>query len=101
MPAGTIAQGLEAAGALIVVLEQEGIDLEAAEELLGDRVVAALGVPLAAVVAAAEVDRGDDARRPCAAARLALSARIASSRAASGSMPSSACSHSRHFGSMK
>src|SRR5581483_2530035 len=56
---GHESQGLEATGARIVVLEGEGVYIEGIEQLLGDGVVAALGVPLAAVVATAEVDAGE------------------------------------------
>ena len=41
------AQRLEAAGALVVVLEEEAVDVELVEERLGDEVVAALGHPRA------------------------------------------------------
>src|SRR5258706_16155548 len=49
------AKRLEAAGALAVVLQQEPIVTKPPEGLLGDPVVAALGEPPAAVVAAAHV----------------------------------------------
>ena len=51
------AQRLEVARTFVFVFEQEPVDLERVEHFLGDRIVAALGVPLAAVVAAAEMDR--------------------------------------------
>ena len=51
------AQRLEAAGAGVVVLEEEAVDLELAEQRLGDEVVAALGHPRGAEVAAAHVGR--------------------------------------------
>ena len=51
-------QRLEAAGALVVVLEEEAVDVELAEQRLGDEVVAALGRPRRAEVAPAHV-RGD------------------------------------------
>lgn len=54
---GQVLEGLEAAGALRVVLEVEGVDGEVLEQLLGDDVVGALGkVPPADEVAAAQVD---------------------------------------------
>jgi hypothetical protein len=57
------AERLEAAGALVVVLEEEAIDLEPAEEGLGDEVVAALRRPGRLEVAAAEVGRDPEALR--------------------------------------
>src|SRR5579875_533586 len=45
----------ERSRSLVIVLEEKPVDLQAAEQLLRDRIVAALGVPVAAVVAAAEV----------------------------------------------
>src|SRR5436190_16955725 len=51
------AQRLEAAGTLVVPLHEEAVDLELAEERLGDVVVAALGRPRRAEVAAAHVRR--------------------------------------------
>ena len=56
---GHEAQRGEVAGALVVVLEEVGVDVELVEQHLGDWLVAALGEPRAAVVAAAQVD-GDD-----------------------------------------
>ena len=54
---GEVLKGLEASGALSVVLEVEGVDVEIAEQLLGDDVVLALGeVTAADKVASAEVD---------------------------------------------
>ena len=50
-------QRLEAARALVVVLEEEAVHLEVAEERLGDEVVASLGGPRGAEVAAAQVRR--------------------------------------------
>ena len=58
------AQRLEAAGALVVVLEEEPVDVELAEQRLGDEVVAALGRPRRAEVAAAQVRRDVQAGRP-------------------------------------
>ena len=66
-------QRLEATGALVVVLQEEAVDGELGEQRLGDEVVAALGRPRGAVVAAAHVrghvqplgpvgDRGVDGR---------------------------------------
>src|SRR6185295_1633946 len=49
------AQRLEAAGALAVELEEERVDFQGAERLLGDAFVAARGDPLAEGVAAAHV----------------------------------------------
>src|SRR5207245_2233708 len=46
-------QWLEGAGALVVVFEQEAVDRERAEEFFRDGVVAAFGVPMAAIVTAA------------------------------------------------
>ena len=54
---GEVAQRLEATGALAVELEEERIDVETAEDPLGDRFVAAAGHPPAAEVAAAHVRR--------------------------------------------
>ena len=51
-------QRLEAAGALVVELEEVAVDVQVAEQRLGDEVVAALGGPHRLVVAAAQV-RGD------------------------------------------
>ena len=51
-----VAQRGEVAGALVVVLEEEGVDVELVEQHLGHRFVAAFGEPRAAVVAAAQVD---------------------------------------------
>ena len=51
-----VAQRGEVAGALVVVLEEVGVDVELGEQHLGDGLVAALGEPRAAVVAAAQVD---------------------------------------------
>ncbi len=77
-------QRRERAGALVVVLEQETVDLELAEQLLGDRVVAA-----ARRTTGCGCCRGRDgspASRPGARAarKHALSAAIASSRSRSG-----------------
>jgi hypothetical protein len=58
---GDEAQRFEGAGALVVVLEKEAIDVEGGEEFFGDGVVATLGVPVAAIVAAAEMDAEGDA----------------------------------------
>ena len=68
---GHEAQRLERSRAFVVVFEQEPVDVERVEELLGDRVVAAFGVPLAAVVAAAQVDR-QRSRRACAPAEAGV-----------------------------
>ena len=54
-------QRLEPAGAGVVVLQEEAVDLQPAEQRLGDEVVAALGHPRGAEVAAAHV-RGDRQR---------------------------------------
>src|SRR6185369_9283708 len=54
----------EAAGARAVVLEEEALVRQLVEEPLGDCVVAALAVPHAALVAAAEMDAEGDAREP-------------------------------------
>ena len=70
------AQWHERARAIVVVFEQEPIDFERSEQFLGDRVVAAFGVPMAAVVAAAKMDRERDA----VAARGAESMRCRPSR---------------------
>lgn len=53
---GQVAQGGEVARAGVVVLEEVDVDVELLEEDLGDGLVAALGEPLRAVVAAAQVD---------------------------------------------
>src|SRR5262249_57588533 len=52
------AQRLEAAGALVVVLEEEPVDVQLAEQRLGDEVVPAGGGPGGPEVAPAHV-RGD------------------------------------------
>ncbi len=57
MSAGTWRSGREVARALVVVLEEVGVDVELVEQHLGDGLVPALREPGAAVVAAAEVDR--------------------------------------------
>ena len=49
-------QRLESSGALVVVFEQEAIAIELVEDLVGDGVIAALGVPVAAIVAATQMD---------------------------------------------
>ncbi len=54
---GHEAQRLEGAGARRVVLGEDPVDREVVEQLLGDRVVAALDRPHAAVVPAAQVHR--------------------------------------------
>ncbi len=47
-----------------VVLHEQAVDLELAQERLGDRLVSALGTPRAAHVAAAHVDAGPRALGP-------------------------------------
>src|SRR5205807_1146083 len=56
------AEWLEAAGAIGVVLQQEAIDIERAEDFFGDVVVATLGVPGAASVTAADVSGNSNVR---------------------------------------
>ena len=56
---GEVAQRLEAAGALAVELQEEGVDVHPAEHQLGDRLVAAARHPAAAEVAAAHVRRDE------------------------------------------
>ena len=56
---GEVAQRLEPAGPVAVELEEEGVDVEAAEHGLGDRLVAAAGDPPAAEVAPAHVRRDE------------------------------------------
>ena len=46
---------------LVVVLKEEAVDVEGGEEFFGDGVVATLSIPVAAVVAAAEMDAEGDA----------------------------------------
>ena len=53
------AQRLEGAGSFRFVLQQKRVDIELVEDFFGDRIVAALGVPLAAIIAAAQVNRND------------------------------------------
>ena len=53
---GKEAQRFERAGAVVVVFEEEPVDVERGEHFLSDRVVAAFGVPVAAIVAAAKMD---------------------------------------------
>ena len=57
------AQRGEAAGAGVVELQEEAVDVELAEQRLGDEVVAALGHPRGAEVAAAHVGGHGHARR--------------------------------------
>ena len=59
---GNEAQGLEGAGTLIIVFEQETIHRQLMKEPLGDGVVAALGIPMTAIVAAAEMNGERDIR---------------------------------------
>ena len=66
---GHEAQRGEVAGALVVVLEEVGVDVELVEQHLGDRLVAALGEPRAAVVAAAQVDADGEVVGPAGDAR--------------------------------
>ena len=64
-------QRLEAARALVVVLEEEAVDVELGEQRLGDEVVAALGRPGGAEVAAAHVGGdGQPSGRPASAALI-------------------------------
>src|SRR5207244_454922 len=56
LPGRQVTQRLEAAVACRVVLEQEGVNREAAQQRLGDRVVRSLGQPAAAGVAPADVE---------------------------------------------
>src|ERR1700733_14532977 len=58
---GHEAQRHECSRAVIVVFEQEAVDFERAEQFLSDRIVAAFGVPMAAIVATAQMDRERDA----------------------------------------
>ena len=55
LPLGDEAQRLEAAGAVVVELHEVAVDVELGEQRLGDVVVAALGDPRRAEVAAAHV----------------------------------------------
>src|SRR5690606_30465105 len=57
-------QRLEAAGPLVVVLEEETVDIELVEEHVGDRLVPALGEPTALRVAAAQVNADGHVVRP-------------------------------------
>ena len=61
---GHEAQRLEAAGPLVVVLEEEAVDVELREQHLGHEVVAALGRPRRPEVAAAHVRGHPQAVRP-------------------------------------
>jgi hypothetical protein len=54
---GEVLEGLEAAGALGVVFEVEGVDGEGLEELLGDDVVGAFGEVAAANYDASVIDQ--------------------------------------------
>ena len=96
---GDEAQRLEAARAFVVVLEQETVDVERVEQLLGDRVVAAFGIPLAAVVAAAEMDRQLDAGLARGVEARVVGARSPRRAARRDRRPSRLRSHSRHLGS--
>jgi hypothetical protein len=58
---GHEAERLEGAGTLVVVFEEKAVDGKLVEEALGDGVVSALGVPVTAIVAAAEVNGERDA----------------------------------------
>src|SRR5829696_1030212 len=62
LPLGYEAQGLERPGPGRVVLGEDPVALEVVEELLGDRVVAALDRPHRAMVATAKMDRPGDVR---------------------------------------
>ena len=64
MPRRHEPERLEAAGALVVPLHEEAVDLELVEERLGDVLVAALGHPRGAEVAAAHVRRHGHALGP-------------------------------------
>ena len=55
------AQRFESSRALVVVFEQEPIDFERSKQFFGNSVVAAFGIPMAAVVPAAEMHAEDDA----------------------------------------
>ena len=59
------AEGLEAAGALVVVLQEEPVHVELREQGLGHEVVPARGGPGGAEVAAAQVRGDGHARRAC------------------------------------
>src|SRR6185295_9637596 len=61
-PVGDVAERLERARPLVVVLQQEAIELRASEHLRRDAIVAARRVEHALVVAAADVDAESDAR---------------------------------------
>ena len=54
--AGTNRSGAKSPGALVVVLEEVGVDVEITEQHLRHGLVAAFGEPRAAEVAAAQVD---------------------------------------------
>ncbi len=56
---GHLAQRFEAAGALVVVLEQEALEARIAKDL-GDRAVVSRGVELALIVSAAEMQSKDN-----------------------------------------
>ena len=56
------AQGLESAGPLGLILEQESVHLELSEQFLSNGVVTAFGVPLAAIVATTEMNGQNDSR---------------------------------------
>ena len=58
-------QGFEAAGTVGIVFEEEAVDMAAAEEDFGNRLVAARGKPCRAEVAAADVHRDRHVRRLC------------------------------------
>src|SRR5205085_8996828 len=57
------AQRRETAGARGIVFEEEELDGEPVEQLLGHRLIASLGVPLPAAVSAAEVHADADLRQ--------------------------------------
>ncbi len=63
LPLGQEAQRLEAASALGVVFEEIAVDVEVAQEMLGDELVAALGDEGRAEVAAAGMHRHDHVAR--------------------------------------
>ena len=62
MSLGNETQRLERSRAFVVVFQQEAIDGQRAEQLLRDRVIAAFGVPVAAIVSAAKMNCQRNAR---------------------------------------
>src|SRR5258707_12493818 len=62
LAAGDKAQRSKGSRAVVIVFQKETVNVDAAEELLRDRVIAAFGIPVAAIIAAAKVHAQRQAR---------------------------------------